>query len=373
MTSPGPLHCASPAQLVAAPDRGLPACPVSRQLRRALAFAAPVLLVLASCASTPRLVEPLPGDGTASDPVERARRSVVSLIVERPGGGDSFGAGVVYDDLGTILTVHHVVEDSTRIVVLLPDGYTVKAHVVASDPVADFALIRMDAPARGIVAPVVFETGQSKPGDKVWSLGNPFGTSRFGGEVSVSHGVLSAANRSYYNEDTGRLYLGALQHDAPTNPGNSGGGLFNSRGKLIGINALITTSRDVPGDSGVAFALPAAEVQALAATLLRGEQPVHGWLGEEYFRQATEIYPNGLGRLRTVFGSVAPLGPAANAGIQAGDVIIKLGDKEVFGLHEVLSSADELAPATMLPVTVNRNGNEMTLTLHTSRRPWRGQ
>lgn len=342
------------------------------KLHRALALAA-LVCVLASCASAPRSVEPLPGDGTATDPVERARRSVVSLIVERPGGGDSFGAGVVYDDLGTILTVHHVVEDSTRIVVLLPDGYTVKAHVVASDPVADFALIRMDAPARGIVTPAVFETGPSKPGEKVWSLGNPFGTSRFGGEVSISHGVLSAANRSYYNEDTGRLYLGALQHDAPTNPGNSGGGLFNSRGRLIGINALITTSRDVPGDSGVAFALPAAEVQALAATLLRGEQPVHGWLGEENFRQATELFPNGLGRLRTVFGAIAPFGPAAVSGVQAGDVIIKLGDKEVFGLHEVLATVDDIVPGSRVPLTINRNGNEMTLTVQAGQRPWRGQ
>lgn len=330
-------------------------------------------IVLAGCTSTPRPVEPLPGEAGGHDPVERARRSVVSLVVERPGGGDSFGAGVVFDDTGTILTVHHVIEGASRIVVLLPEGYTVKATVVASDPVADFAIIRMDAPAPGLVAPAVIETAQPKPGEEVWSLGNPFGTSRFGGEISISRGVLSAVRRSYYNDETGRLYLGGLQHDAPTNPGNSGGGLFNSRGRLIGLNALITTARDVPGDSGVAFAMPVASILPLALRLMQGEQPTHGWLGEENFKQATEIFPSGLGRLRTVFGAVSPFGPAAVAGVQAGDVIIKLGEREVFGLHEVLSTADALAPGAIVPLTVNRNGNELTLTVHAAQRPWRGQ
>ncbi|MBE7490144.1 MAG: trypsin-like peptidase domain-containing protein [Planctomycetes bacterium] len=333
-----------------------------------------LLPLLAACAGPGRPVEPLPGETPGhADPLDRARRGVVSLIVERPGGGDSFGSGVVYDDHGTILTVHHVVEHATRIVVLLPDGFTVRARVVASDPVADLAVLRAEAAAPGIVRPVEFEPLPPRPGEQVWSLGNPFGTSRFGGEVSISRGVLSAVRRSYFNEETGRLYLGGLQHDAPTNPGNSGGGLFNSRGRLIGINALITTSRDVPGDSGVAFALPAPVVREVAATLLRGEQPLHGWLGEENFRQATELYPNGLGRLRTVFGAVAPFGPAERAGVRSGDVIIRLGEREMFGLHEVLSAADALVPGTVVPLTIHRDGTEMTLTLQAGQRPWRGQ
>ncbi|MBX3475522.1 MAG: trypsin-like peptidase domain-containing protein [Planctomycetes bacterium] len=340
---------------------------------RALALAALVLLVLAGCATASRVVEPLPGQGPATDGLDRARRCVVSLVVERAAGGDSFGAGVVYDDRGHILTVHHVVEDAVRIVVLLPGGHTVKATMVGADPVADFALIRMEPAGIALVQAAQLETAEPQPGEQVWSLGNPFGTSRFGGETSVSRGVVSAVRRSYFNDDTGRLYLGALQHDAPTNPGNSGGGLFNSRGKLIGINALITSNRDIPGDSGVAFALPAPALGQLAQRLLRGETPVHGWLGEETFRQATEIYPNGIGRLRTVFGPLAQAGPAQMAGLQAGDVIIKLGDVELFGLHEVLAAADGLAPGAMVPITINRGGSEMTLTLRAGQRPWRGQ
>jgi len=100
---------------------------------------------------------------------------------------------------------------------------------------------------------------------------------------------------------------------------------------------------------------------------------VHGWLGEENFRQATELFPNGLGRLRTVFGAIAPFGPAAVSGVQAGDVIIKLGDKEVFGLHEVLATVDDIVPGSRVPLTINRNGNEMTLTVQAGQRPWRGQ
>lgn len=332
-----------------------------------------LLLTLAGCATGSRTVETLPGNGPDTlDVVARMQRSVVSLVVEHFNGGDAFGAGVVYDERGTILTAHHVVEDASRIVVLLPDGYTVKAVVVASDPVADFALIRMEHWQPGLVSPVAIETTLPKRGDAIWSLGNPFGTSRFGGEVSVSRGVISAVTRSYYNDTTGRLYLGALQHDAPTNPGNSGGGVFNTQGRLVGINALITTARDVPSDSGVAFALPASTLKLRAEQLLRGERPIHGWLGEESFKQATELFPSGMGRLRTVFGAIAPGGPAAEAGIQPGDVIIKLGDTELFGLNEVLAAEDALHPGQTLAITINRGGNEYILTLTPAERPWRG-
>ncbi|MBK9973747.1 MAG: serine protease [Planctomycetes bacterium] len=339
----------------------------------ALSLALALIAALAGCATTARTVETLPGDTLGSvDVMSRMQRSVVSLVVEHYNGGDAFGAGVVYDDRGTILTAHHVVEDASRIVVLLPEGYTVKATVIASDPVADFALIRMEHLQPGLVAPAAIETAAPRRGDTIWSLGNPFGTSRFGGEVSISRGVISAVSRSYFNDETGRLYLGALQHDAPTNPGNSGGGVFNTQGKLVGINALITTARDVPSDSGVAFALPAASLKLRAEQLLRGERPNHGWLGEESFKQATELFPSGMGRLRTVFGAVAPGGPAAEAGIQAGDVIIKLGEMELFGLNEVLAAEDALRPGTIMAITINRAGNEYILTLAPTERPWRG-
>lgn len=329
----------------------------------------PLCLLVAACAAPVREIEPLPGE-QAQSPVDRARSSVISLLVEHPTGGDSFGAGVVYDDNGNIITAHHVVDNATRIVVLLPDGFTSRAEVVASDPVADFAIIRMQRWHPGLAQPAQIDPTPPREGDEVWSIGNPFGTARFSGEASVSRGVVSATQRSYFNAETGRLYLGCIQHDAPTNPGNSGGGVFNAQGRLIGLNALITHGRENSGDAGVAFAMPAAVITKLADALLRGQPVAHGWLGAKGYSQATEILSQGLGRLRTVFGEIARFGPAHDAGLREGDVIISLGGRELFGLHEVLSAEDALTPGQSVPVTINRAGSEIQVNIRAGQRPW---
>lgn len=328
------------------------------------------LLFLAGCSTAPRSVVPLPGDDHELTGLEKAQLAVVALVVEQGSNGDSYGAGVVFDTQGHILTVHHVIDGATRILVLLSGGYTVRADVVAVDPVFDFAILRAEMFLPERMRPADLATDLPRPGDTVWNLGNPFGTSRFGGEPSVGRGVISALHRSYLNEETGRLYLDGIQHDAPTNPGNSGGGIFNERGELLGLNALITTMRETPGDSGVAFALPAHVIRNVAARLLRGETVTHGWLGAERYKQAAEIFPQGHGRLRAVFGPLAQGGPASAAGFMPGDVIIKVGGHEVFGLHEILSLEDALIPGQPVKLTINRAGREFDLDLVVGARPW---
>jgi S1-C subfamily serine protease len=317
-----------------------------------------------------RNIEPLPGQTREESALDRARRSVVSLLVEHPTGGDSFGAGIVYDERGHIITAHHVVENASRSVILLSGGFTSRAEIVASDPVADFAIIRMQHWRPGLAAAAQIDPVPPREGDDVWSIGNPFGTSRFSGEASVSRGIISATQRSYFNDETGRLYLGCIQHDAPTNPGNSGGGVFNAQGRLVGMNALITHGHDSSGDAGVAFALPAAGIARLADALLRGQTVVHGWLGAKSYRQATEILSHGFGRLRTVFGEIAQFGPAYEAGLCDGDVIISLGGRDLFGLHEVLSMEDALIPGQPIALTINRAGNELEVSIRPGQRPW---
>lgn len=329
------------------------------------------LLFATSCATTTTF-EPLPDPQSSWNRTgyEKARLSVVALVVESGGDGDAFGAGIVYDDRGHILTAHHVVENATRILVLVSGGYTVRASVVGADPISDFAILRADAVIPDKMRPADFATGAPVPGEPVWNLGNPFGTSRFGGEASVGHGVVSAINRTYLNDDTGRLYLDGIQHDAPTNPGNSGGGIFNERGELLGLNALITTTRETPSDSGVAFAVPAYALKQMAEDLLAGRAPQHGWFGAENYKQATEIYPQGYGRLRAVFGPLNPAGPAQFAGIQPGDVVIKVDDTEVYGIHELLMLEDSIPPGQQVEITINRAGREFAITLTAASRPW---
>lgn len=330
-----------------------------------------LFLILAGCATTTTF-EPIPDIHTSWNRTgyEKARLSVVALVVESGGAGDAFGAGIVYDDRGHILTAHHVVENATRILVLVSGGYTIRATVVGSDPISDFAILRTDAYIPDKMTPAVFSNSEPVPGEPVWNLGNPFGTSRFGGETSVGHGVVSAVNRTYLNDDTGRLYLDGIQHDAPTNPGNSGGGIFNEHGELLGLNALITTTRETPGDSGVAFAVPGPTLKKLAEDLLAGRAPQHGWFGADNYKQATEIYPQGYGRLRAVFGPLNPAGPAKLAGIQPGDVVIKVDDTEVFGIHELLMLEDSIPPGQPVELTINRAGREFTISIITTSRPW---
>ncbi|MCA8912063.1 MAG: trypsin-like peptidase domain-containing protein, partial [Planctomycetes bacterium] len=238
------------------------------------------LLLLGACATTQRTVEPLPGENHNWDHTgyDNARLSIVAIVVENA-TGDAFGAGIVYDDGGRIITAHHVVEDADRILLILAGGYTVRATVIGSDPVFDFALLQAETVLADRMQPARFAKGDPKPGEPVWNLGNPFGTSRFGGEPSVGHGVVSAVHRTYLNDSTGRLYLDGIQHDAATNPGNSGGGIFNDRGELMGMNALITTTRETPGDSGVAFAVPAHILKKQAELIIGGGKPSHGWFG----------------------------------------------------------------------------------------------
>jgi S1-C subfamily serine protease len=335
-----------------------------------------ILLLLAfaaGCATGPRAVEPLPGDGAIKpeEGLQRALLSVVGLVVEQ-GDGDSFGSGVILDNAGHIMTVHHVVEGAQRILVLLSGGYTVRAQLVASDPVSDFAVIRAETWIGDRMEPAIIAPSLPRPGAMVWNLGNPFGTSRFGGEPSVGHGVISALQRSYLNEETGRLYLNAIQHDAPTNPGNSGGGIFDAQGRLLGLNALITTMRETPGDSGVAFAMPAAAAREKALRLLRGEVITHGWFGEVRYKQATEMFAGGYGRLRVVFGPLVDASPASVAGVMPGDVLIKIDAVEVYGMHEALTLEDSLVPGQTVKLTINRAGLELEFPVTVAERPWAG-
>jgi S1-C subfamily serine protease len=327
-----------------------------------------LLLLITGCAAPDRKFEPVPSGWDRSG-YEVASASVVALVVESV-DGDAFGAGVIYDEQGHILTAHHVVENARRILLLIGGGYTVSASIVGVDPIADFAVLKADTMIADRMRPAVFAESTPTPGEAVWNLGNPFGTSRYGGEPSVGHGIVSAVHRTYLNEETGRLYLDSIQHDAPTNPGNSGGGIFNDRGELIGLNALITTTRETPGDAGVAFAIPAHVLRTKAESLLRGRAPTHGWFGADGYKQATEVYPEGYGRLRAVFGVINPAGPAGMAGIQADDVIIKINGVEVFGIHEVLMLEDALQPGREATVTINRSGHELDIPIVVSQRPW---
>lgn len=327
-----------------------------------------LLLSISACTSTQKSAsQPKPAEPTS--PLELAMQSSVSLIVETD-NGETFGSGVIYDDQGHIITVHHVVARAVGILVLTGDGHSSTATIVGADPIADIAILKVNGDLPPNSRPAILASAV-RAGQSIWSIGNPFGTSRFGGQPSVSRGVISATSRSYFNPASERLYLDSLQHDAPTNPGNSGGGVFNLRGELVGLNALITTMHDEPSSSGVAFAIPTHLLIKYTDALLAGRKISHGWFGEESLRPATEVLENGWGRMRTAFGPMAPNGPGAKKGILPGDVIIKIDGQSVYGMHEILTLEDSLNIGQTVEITVNRAGIELPIRIVVADRPWR--
>lgn len=331
-------------------------------IRRFALVSVLIALVLASTSCSSPKTKTTTADAPAPeslDTLTRARMSAVSLAVETGHNSDSFGAGVVLDDKGHIVTASHVVDGAQRITVLLEGAYTTNAEVIADDPVSDLAVLRCAYFYSDRMLPAKPASETPKVGDPVISIGNPFGTSRFDGNDSVSTGVVSATHRSYHNSFTGRLYLDCIQHSAPTNPGNSGGGVFNERGEWIGLNVLITTMREIASDSGVAFALPARQVIDSAKQLLDDGQILHPWLGAQEFRLASATNSDGSGRLRVVFGPLDPNGPAARIGIQPGDVLVSVNGKPVFGLHETLMAENALTIGDKALIVIQRAGRKM--------------
>jgi S1-C subfamily serine protease len=320
-------------------------------------------MLAAACSVTPGGSVDRPPRAAA---VDAGLSSTVSLVLDDGGRGDAFGSAIVLNDQGYLITAQHVIDGASGITVLGPNGRASVARVVAEDAVGDIAILQckpLPSMKPALPAPA------ARPGEDVVSVGNPFGTSRLGGAPSVSAGVVSAINRSFVSEKSGRIYLDCVQHDAPTNPGNSGGGVYNAKGQLIGMNVLINTPQDVAAESGVAFALPAARLWRVADQLMRGESVKHGWLGARGYRTALWLTPEGLGRMGSMLREIEDASPAYQAGIQAGDVVVRASwssgawPPAQGEAREWLLVEDELPPGQSMTLTISRAGRELEFKL----------
>ncbi len=329
------------------------------------------VLSLSACTTAPESTDNPVSHDVA---VDAGLSSTVSLVLDDGGRGDAFGSAIVLNDQGYLITAQHVIDGAVGVTVLGPNGRASVARVVAEDAVGDIAILQCKPlPSMKPATPAP----SARPGEDVLSVGNPFGTSRLGGAPSVSAGVVSAVNRSFVSEKSGRVYLDCVQHDAPTNPGNSGGGVYNARGQLIGMNVLINTPQDVAAESGVAFALPAARLWKVADQLMRGENLKHGWLGARGYRVALWLTPEGLGRTGSMLREIEDASPAYQAGIQAGDVVVRASWSSgawpaVQGeVREWLLVEDELPPGQPMTLTISRAGRELEFKLTVAQRTLR--
>lgn len=236
------------------------------------------------------------------------------------------GSGFIFAADGLILTNSHVVADASAIDVALPDGREHQADLIGQDPDTDVAVLKISAPD---LAAVTFGSSHElRPGQLVIAIGNPYGF-----QHSVSAGVVSALGRTL-RARSGRLIDQVVQTDAALNPGNSGGPLVTSAGKVVGVNTAI-----IAGGQGLSFAVPIGTVLSVLPALLRDGRVRRGYLGVAgqdvpLLRRVTRFHK--LTQSTGVFViSIEKNGPAAAAGIREGDIVVSLDT-------EIVSSVDDL-------------------------------
>ena len=236
---------------------------------------------------------------------------------------NSLGSGVLASPNGVVVTNNHVIQGSgeAEITVALSDGREFPAKVVLKDDQSDLAVLRLDA--KGVQFPsIVFADSDSlEVGDLVLAIGDPFGVGQ-----TVTSGIVSALARTQVGISDYQFFI---QTDAAINPGNSGGALVNMDGKLIGINTAIFSRSG--GSHGIGFAIPSNMVRLVVQAALKGGKVQRPWLGAS-LQPVTPDIAESLGLAApsgALVSNVRANGPAARAGLQAGDVVVGVDDKPV--------------------------------------------
>ncbi|MEN9754107.1 MAG: hypothetical protein RLZ07_489 [Pseudomonadota bacterium] len=267
----------------------------------------------------------------------------------------STGSGVIVDSEGLVVTNQHVIEGMTDVKVALSDKREFDADIVLRDPKTDLAVLRL----RGVHGLPVIELGNSdaiEVGDLVLAIGNPFGVGQ-----TVTSGIISALSRSQVSSSDYQLFI---QTDAAINPGNSGGALVDVSGRLIGINTAIYSKTGA--SVGIGFAIPVNMVKVVVASARQGSKIVRRpWFGAR-MQPVTPDLAESLGLERPVGAlivSVVDKGPASDAGLKAGDVILALDgqpvdDADGFGFRLATKAIGE-----RVELKINRGGKAQTLTV----------
>lgn len=269
----------------------------------------------------------------------------------------SLGSGFIISPDGVVVTNNHVIEAADAIEVILQNGARLDAIVVGRDPATDIAVLRVQT--RQPLPFVDFgDSDAARVGDIVLAIGNPFG---LGGSLSV--GVVSARNRDI---DAGR-YDDFIQTDAAINRGNSGGPLFDMNGEVIGVNTAIVSPTGA--SVGVGFATPTSTVRPVVDQLLRYGETRRGWLGVRLANLNAAIAQRaGLsGGGGAVVTRVTPNGPAANAGLQPGDIVLRYAGRDVPDSRALTRMVGESAVGADADIEIIREGRRMVLTAEIGR------
>jgi serine protease DegQ len=317
-----------------------------------------------------RTVDPSPAAGSATaaalsvtyrTAVERAAPSVLTVYSARtvsrgPLGlsgrallSQGLGSGVLLNAEGHVVTNNHVVEGATEIVMAMPDGTLRPARLRGVDPDSDLALLVVD-PA-GLQPIAIGNSKELAVGDVVLAVGNPLGVGQ-----TVTQGIVSAVGRRGLGINPIENFI---QTDAAINPGNSGGALIDTAGRLVGINTAILSRGG--GSEGIGFAIPVALVQQVTASLDKTGRVARGYLGV-----ATEPPPRGT--RGALISAVQRGGPADRGGLAPGDIVVRLGEREIREPSDLMGATLELEPGQRVPIVIQRDGRRETKEVELGRR-----
>ena len=305
-------------------------------------------------------------DEPLSQAADRVLPSVVSISFES-GRLAGSGSGVVISEDGQILTNNHVVAEAGggSLSVTFSDGTTADAEVVGTDPASDLAVIQAEDVSG--LTPATFGSSEDlNVGDTVLAIGSPLGL-----DGSVTSGIVSALGRAitlgqqeqspFGPEERGgspAAVVDAIQTDAAINPGNSGGALINTDGRVVGINTAIASLAGGAfgpegGNIGVGFAIPIDTARDIAEQLVENGEATHAYLGVSI----ADTEDSSGARV----GEVDEGQPAAEAGIEEGDVITRIGDDEVTDAADLTAAVRANQPGDTVDVTYTRDGDENTV------------
>lgn len=260
------------------------------------------------------------------------------------------GSGFILSQDGFVMTNAHVVEGADEVVVTLTDKREIKARIIGADRRTDVAVVKIDA--SGLPFVKIGDVNKLKVGEWVLAIGSPFGL-----DNTVTAGIVSAKQR-----DTGD-YLPFIQTDVAVNPGNSGGPLINMRGEVVGINSQIYSRSG--GFMGISFAIPIDEAARVAEQLRVNGRVIRGRIGVQIAPVTKDVAESiGLGKAAgAMVQSVESGGPAEKAGVEAGDIIVKVDGRAIEKSGDLPRVIGNMKPGSRTTLQVFRRGGYRDLSL----------
>lgn len=359
--------------MVVAPLLGCQGASPADSLAQALprAEAAPTQSVSASrrTAITEAVARVAPAVVTVqTEVVERVPVDPFDWITGRQSGeriGAGLGSGFITDPSGTIVTNAHVVAGATRVSVAMRDGKTFPAKVLGVDEQNDLAVLKIDA--KNLPVAPLGSSDDVIIGEWAIAIGNPYGFLLGNSEPSVTAGVISATGRNLIGQaEGGGAYVDMIQTDASINPGNSGGPLVNADGVVIGVNTSIYSPSG--GSVGLGFAIPINRAKRVTEDLVAHGRLRQPWVGVKLV-QPNANDPRAALNAGVFVSAIVPGSPAAQAGIQPGDQLVRAGTRMLKNPFDWEAERLDLRVGERVPIVVRRNGRDMTVNVQVADLP----